>query len=130
MTNKLVISRLGNDQYRFFAFNTPILVGEYFSLDKYNLNEDKAKEDLIAFEIYEQIQNINLVVDVSIRKYEVSVGIADGFEHDTEEWTRIINEVERILSLVVFGYGVKYTKTERDLSKEYKSASLHDLDLD
>lgn len=128
MTNKLVISRLGNDMYRFFAFNTPVIEGDYFN--KYTTDEDKAKEDLIAFEIYEQIRNINLVVDVSIRKYEVSVGIADGFEHDTEEWTRIINEVERILSLVVFGYGVKYTKTERDLSKEYKSAALNDLDLD
>ena len=126
MTNKLVISRLGNDKYRFFAFNKPIIEGDYFN--KYTTDEEKVKENLIAFELYETINRINLVIDVSIRKYEVSVGIADGFEDDIDEWDRIISEVEALLTETVFGPSQVYAKTERDLSKEYQRAALDAMD--
>lgn len=115
MTNKLVLSRYGNDQYRFFGVNTPLLNnGSYF--DKYSDPLVAESSEPRALSIFEDISKINLVEEVTVRKYEVSVGIALAFANDDEEWQRIIDEVAHIVTEAAFGYGAIFVKIENDLS--------------
>ncbi len=128
MTNKLVISRYGNDQYRFFGVNVPLVENaRYF--DKYMLETDPEKVENTeprALSIFEAVQKINLVEDVTINKYEVTVGIARAFEDDIDEWNRIIHDVAIIVTEAAFGYGALFEQTERDLSEQYKRQSRDD----
>lgn len=116
MTNKLVLSRYGNDQYRFFAVNRPILK-EASYLDKYD--DTKFAAETVGANIHAKVSNINLVDDVSVNKYEVSVGIARAFENDEEEWTRITDAVTAILVTTIFGQE-PYETVINDQSEQYK----------
>ena len=105
--HKLIHIRKGNDQYRFIEFNKPVGInkGEYsFGGSDFDIERKRPNYGIVhpAIVMHDLITKINLVTEVSIHDYELSVQIPEGFASDENEWINIMSQVETIVRNVLF----------------------------
>lgn len=62
------------------------------------LHSEKPKTEELA-KLLLDLEEINLVKEVSIKGYEVSFGVVEAFEDSSEDWERVIREAVEALTI-------------------------------
>ncbi len=130
ISNKLSMRIAGNDSYRLFYWNKRIelMTGDYSYGDSMLTVERNSEQYGISHParmIYDMCSQINLVTEVSVKPYEMSIQIVEGFEEDMDEWGRIIKDVCDIIQTVIFK-NEDYKWNILDKSAIYKNQPAYD----
>ena len=106
MGNKLVRVQNGNPSYLSFGVNKKIeLIGSDWSYGGVAFSSDKDKygPSHLAVLLHNALSAINLVTEVTVRPYEISVQFESAFEYDADERARILDEATAIIDRILFG---------------------------
>lgn len=104
MANKLVRVQNGNPSYLSFGFNKKIeLIGSDWSYGGMS-SCDRTKYGVshLAALLHNALATINLVTEVTVRPYDISVQFADAFANDNGERARILDEATTIIDRILF----------------------------
>lgn len=104
MTNKLVRVQNANPSYLSFGFNKKVaLIGSDWSYGGMSSSDmDAYAPDHLAAVLHAALSVINLVTEVTVRPYEISVQFADAFGDDEAERARILDEATAIIDRILF----------------------------
>lgn len=125
LKNKLNTVIYGNAHRREFTFNKKIYIteGEYSYGGRYTIaSEESYDPSDMAPRLYNAIKDVNLIEDVTIRPYTITIEIPEGFSEDFEEIFRVKNEVAAIICTILFD-GEYVVEETVDLSDRYKQNS-------
>lgn len=127
---KLKRVRKGNDACRFFETNvhTGLIKEDYSfgtSIGRSGTDDKYGPAHKVRM-IHDQIMQINLVTECSVREYEITVSIPEGFSEDEDEWARINWEDETIISTILFG-SEPYEAKDVNFKERYSRSSRDDF---
>ena len=129
MTNKLVRVQNRNPSYLSFGFNKKVdLINGDWSYSGIGSMRDMAKYGPAhaAVILHGALSAINLVTEVSVKAYEITVQIADAFEDDAGERARVLDEATEIIDRILFGADGSTIITDKDNRERHAAARDYD----